>query len=108
MTNYRYKGTVCGDYFEHFVVGLKSPDEDKNHDAYCSCGIEVCTQIRVMSKPQQPMGFKVWAGDWHKKTYGREIGERDLKYADKQKKLDESARELKRNHNIQVREHKKD
>jgi hypothetical protein len=79
-----------------------SEKEDERHGSPCPCGDESCAIIRVISMPSKPMGFKVWAGDWFKKTYGHDMGERDKAYASEQAALDEQVRQLKRDHGISV------
>ena len=71
MPNYRYRGLICGEYYERFLPISSDPKEQFE----CSCGADVCDQIRVISKSGSFKGFKVWAGDWFKKTYGHDMGD---------------------------------
>ena len=93
MPSYKYRGSVCKEHFKFFSMKMLSKEDDSRHNVPCACETEGCVQSRIMSKPAQPMGFKTWAGDWYKKTYGHEIGERDSAYASEQAELDQQIRD---------------
>lgn len=53
-------------------------------------------------------GLKTYAGDWFKKQYGHDIGERDANYASEQAALDKQVKELKKDYGINVQEKAKE
>ena len=102
MPKYRYKGLGCGKYYEVFSPKMLSLEEDEAHNSPCGCLVSACVRVRTIIKPAPPQGFKEWAGDWFKKTYGHEMGERDRAYASEQQELDNQVKELKKEHGIEV------
>jgi putative FmdB family regulatory protein len=102
MPNYKYYCPDCDVAAEKTLLISSDPKEK------LQCGsCKKLTMERRISLPARPMGFKVWAGDWYKKTYGQEIGERDKNYASEQAKIDKAAKELKKQYGIEIKHESK-
>lgn len=68
MPNYNYRCCKCKQ-----ITELALPiSTDPKKLLGCECGY---TMRRVMRVPGAVKGFKTFAGDWFKKTYGHDVGE---------------------------------
>lgn len=66
MPNYLYKCCECKE-----IVDLTLPISTDPKELFtCPCGY---TMKRIMRAPGAFKGFKVYAGDWFKKTYGHDL-----------------------------------
>ncbi len=83
MPNYLYKCSNCKDIIDINLPMSFEPTEmifNSGHKKVC-----VGRFKRIMRKPGAVKGFKVFAGDWFKKEYGFDIGEKETTKAEFQR-----------------------
>lgn len=92
MPNYLYKCNRCEDIVDLAMPISTDPKQFWNHPGHKN----VCLGLfyRIMRAPGAVKGFKVFAGDWFKKTYGHDLGET---YEDKARQADDR-KTLEREH----------
>lgn len=98
MPNYKY---VCNECNHSEMVSLPI-STDPNKKLKCSKCTKRSFKRRICISEFPNRVGRVWAGDWFKKTYGHEIGERDKAYANEQAKLDREVEEVKKEYGINV------
>jgi len=71
MPNFLYKCELCKDIIDIPLPISFDPKETINHPGHKN----ICLGLfkRIMRAPGAVKGFKTFAGDWFKKTYGHDI-----------------------------------
>lgn len=83
MPNYHYKCCECKE-----VVEVTLPiSTDPKAPLSCECGYTMSRIIVAGAQFPEKVG-KVWAGDWFKKTYGRDMSEEATRRANKKMEYD--------------------
>ena len=104
MPNYKYKCISCAHTETMFLK--MSTDPKKRFDCKECDGEQSMT--RRISKPAGHKGFKVWAGDWYKKTYGRDLGEGAHERASRIAEHRREVKRLRKDHGINLKEKAED
>ena len=94
MPNYKYVCERCNDEKIHFLP-ISSDASIKFDCRFCASAPPFPTETmsRRIIKSQFPEKVgREWAGDWFKKTYGHDIGERDRAFASEQAELDKQVK----------------
>lgn len=83
MPKYTYKCPRCEDTFEVTLPMSADPKKLLNYPGHKN----MCLGLfkRIITPGASFKGFKVFAGDWFKKTYGFDIGEKETTKAELQK-----------------------
>lgn len=92
MSNYLYKCEVCEDIIDINLPMSSDPKYPLNLKGHKKSGDEnFCYGFfrRIMRPWGQVKGFKTFAGDWYKKTYGKDIME---PYEDKRQRVEDGKR----------------
>lgn len=85
MPNYTYKCPRCEDTFKVSLPISSDPNKLLNHPGHKNMCLGLFKRAIVPGASFK--GFKVFAGDWFKKTYGYDIGERETTKAEFQRDM---------------------
>ena len=101
MPNHIYRCTQCEYQESRLILGLPS---EEVLDAPFKCN--GCGALAMKRRPclvSSSFGMpKERAGDWFKKTYGHDIGEKDEEKAEQQRNMDQVKRSLEAKHGIKM------
>jgi len=95
MPNYTYRCCKCK---QITILNLPISTDPKAIQA-CECGY---TMRRIIASTPAFNGFKVWAGDWFKKTYGHDITEGAQRKAKERLEYEKELDNLKKDHGINI------